>query len=72
MPSNESPTPNDPDDRLIDEASPVEEMDRADMANGENLDEESSQRSPAAAPAGNTHPTGERQASENQENDPPA
>lgn len=40
----------------------------ADVANGENPDE----ATPQPAPAKTDHPTGEAQAQENSENDPPA
>ena len=40
----------------------------ADVANGENPDDATSQPAPAAT----DHPTGEDQAKENTENDPPA
>lgn len=70
-----SPTssrPPDDADEQDTETSPLEDMRQADIANGENPDEEASPPSPAAPPAGGSHPTGERQASDNRENDPPA
>lgn len=59
-----SPRPSadaDPADDLGAGTSPVEDMERADVVNGENTDEE-----------GSAHGTGERQARENREIDPPA
>lgn len=54
------------------ETSPLEDMRQADIANGENPDEETGPPPPEASPEGGSHPTGERQASDNRENDPPA
>lgn len=71
MPSNPPPSPGPTDDREPDDA-PLEAMRQADIANGEKPDEENSQTAPAAQPATGSHPTGDHQARENQENDPPA
>ncbi len=68
-----SPTP--PHDRAQDpeaETSPLEDMRRADVANGENPDEQSSQGPPGAPPSAGSHPTGDGEARDNEENDPPA
>ncbi len=56
------------------ETSPLEDMERADTANGENPDVGAPQPEPSPAPAEgeSAHPTGERQARANRESDPPA
>ncbi|MEZ5407501.1 MAG: hypothetical protein R2761_05700 [Acidimicrobiales bacterium] len=66
-----TPSSHEPDGQET-ETSPVENMRRADVVNGENPDEQTNQRSPAAPPPAGSHPAGERQARENRENDPPA
>jgi len=50
----------------------VEDMRQADVANGENPDEETSQRPPAAPPSTGQHPTGDQQARDNRDEEPPA
>jgi len=58
-----APPPSDPTNADDEQSgtSPVDDMRRADIVNGENPDEE-----------GSSYPTGERQARKNRENDPPA
>jgi hypothetical protein len=66
------PTPPDQAREPEADTSPVEDMRQADVANGENPDEETSQRPPAAPPSTGQHPTGDQQARDNRDEEPPA
>lgn len=74
---NPAPTPPPTDDTAAASSDPTarpaavpksREMRAADTANGENPDADA----PSPATDGTDHPTGERQARENADNDPPA